>query len=143
MPAALIVIGAANQRVALTKGLEISRDGLELVHHGTRRRPTPPVCGNIKAMIHMVMDQLPFCLRNGFLNGMKLLGKVKACPAFIEHRYHSPDVPFGPLQPLDDIRMAFMELCFRLHAPSYPTGRDMQDRATIVLSLAIPDIPRG
>jgi hypothetical protein len=78
-------------------------------------------------MIHVVMDQLPFCLRNGFLDSVKLLGKVKAWSALLEHRYDSPNVPFSPLEPLDDIRMAFMDVRFYRHsASSYPTGGDTQ-----------------
>jgi hypothetical protein len=63
-------------------------------------------------MIHVVMDQLPLRLRDGFLNGVKLLGKIKACSAFLEHRYDSPNMPFGPLEPLDDIRVALMNVLF-------------------------------
>src|SRR6266478_1525505 len=66
------------------KRLKIARDGLELAHHRTRRL-APPVCGNVEAMIHVIMDQLPFRLRNGLLNGVKLLRKVKAWTAFLEH----------------------------------------------------------
>src|SRR5258708_765555 len=96
------------------KHLKISRDGLELAHHRTRRLASP-VGGHVEAMIHVIMDQLPFCLRNGLLNGVKLLGKVKTWAAFLEHRDDSPNVPFGPLEPLDNIRMTFMDGRFCLH----------------------------
>jgi hypothetical protein len=61
------------------------------------------------------MDQLPLCLRDGLLDGVKLLGKVKARPPFLEHRYDSPDVPLGPFEPLDDIRVAFMDMRVYFH----------------------------
>lgn len=70
-------------------------------------------------MIHVVMDQLTFCLGNRLLDGVKLLGKVKAGSPLFEHRYDAPNMPLGPLEPLDDIRMIFMDACSWLH-PFYP-----------------------
>ncbi len=96
------------------KPLKISGDGLELAHHRTRRL-APPVGGHVETMIHVIMDQLPFCLCNGLLNGVELLRKVKAWATLLEHRDDSPNVPLGSLEPLNDIRMAFMDVRFRLH----------------------------
>jgi len=73
-------------------------------------------------MIHVVMDELPLCFRNGLLDGVKLLGKVQACAAFAEHRYDPPNMPLGALEPLDDIRMAFMKVSF-FHGHNLSPGR--------------------
>ena len=79
-------------------------------------------------MIHVIMDQLPFCLRDGLLDGVKLLGKLKAGSALLEHRYDSPNMPLGPLEPLDDSWMAFMDVRFCFHCLSYPRGEDTPRR---------------
>jgi hypothetical protein len=72
-------------------------------------------------MINVIMDQLSFRFPNGLLDGVKLLGKVKACSAFRKHRDDSPHVPLGALEPLDDIRMAFVNMSF-LHGCNLSTG---------------------
>jgi hypothetical protein len=74
-------------------------------------------------MINVVMDELPLCFCNGLLDGVKLLGKVKACSAFRKHRDDSPHVPLGALEPLDDIRMAFVNMSF-LHDCNLSTGNE-------------------
>jgi hypothetical protein len=91
--------------------LKVPGNGLELVHHRARRLASS-VYGGVQAMIHVVMDQLPLCFRNGLFDGVKLLGKIQACAAFAEHRYDPPNMPLGALEPLDDIRMAFMKMSF-------------------------------
>src|SRR5262249_52632919 len=107
-----------------SRHLKITRDGLEVAHHRARRLAAP-VCHNVEAVIHVVMDQLAFCFRNRLLNSVKLLGKLKACAAFLEHRYDASDVPRGPLESLDDSRMDFVDVRFRLHFDlSYPMGGD-------------------
>src|SRR5258706_14749210 len=100
------------------KHLKIYRYGLELAHQRTRRL-APSVCRHVEALVHVVMDQLPFRLRNGLFNGVKLLGKVKTWAAFLEHRDDAPNVPLGALEPLDDIRMTFMDVRSCRHC-SYP-----------------------
>jgi hypothetical protein len=93
------------------KALKIPRDSLELAHKLTRWLAAA-VRGNFQAVINVIMDQSPLCLRNRLLNGMKPLGEVKACSAFIEHRYDSPDVPPGPLKPFGNIWMTFVDVRF-------------------------------
>jgi hypothetical protein len=67
-------------------------------------------------MINVIMDQLPFGFGNGLLDGVKLLGEVKASSAFPKHLYDTPHVPLGPLEPLDDGRMAFVNMGL-MHGP--------------------------
>jgi hypothetical protein len=93
------------------RSLKISRGSLELAQDLTRRLAAA-VRGHLQAVINVIVDQSPLCLRNRLLNGIKLLGEVKAGSAFTEHRYDSPDVPFGPFKPFYDIWMAFMDVRF-------------------------------
>ena len=81
-------------------------------------------------MIYVIMDQLPLSFRNGFFDGVKLLGKVKAWSAFLEHRYDAPDMSLGPLEPFDDICMTFMDVHFRSYL-SYPLGGDTASEGTL------------
>jgi hypothetical protein len=102
--------------------LKIAGDGLELAHDGTGGFAAPVGCG-VEAMIHVVVNQLPLCFRNGLLDGMKLLGEVKAWPAFAEHHNDFSDMPLGTLEPLDDIRMAFVKVRSFLHGHNLSTWR--------------------
>jgi hypothetical protein len=105
-----LLLRAATGRAAPTR-LEIAGDGLELRRDRTRRLALP-VRRGVEAMVDMVMDQLPLGLPYGLFDGVKLLGEFKACPAFGEHHDDLPDMPFGALEPLDDFRMACVNLGF-------------------------------
>ena len=53
---------------------------------------------------------------------MELLGEIEAGPAFIEHHDDPPDMPLGPLEPLDDLRMALVDGAFHGHEPIQGEG---------------------
>ena len=61
-------------------------------------------------MVNVIVDQRALGFANGFFNGMKLLGEIKAGAPFIEHRDDPAQMALGPLQPLDDIRMGFVRM---------------------------------
>src|SRR5262249_11923955 len=87
--------------------LQILRDRLELAHD-VARRLAPPVHGGIEAMIDVIVDQGLFCLADGLLDGVQLLRHVETGARLLDHRDDAPQMPFGPLQPLDDVGMAAM-----------------------------------
>jgi hypothetical protein len=58
----------------------------------------------------VIMDQRALCFADGFLDGVELLSKIEAGASFIEHLDDATEMAFGPLQPLDDFRMGFVNV---------------------------------
>ncbi|MET4320041.1 hypothetical protein ABIC02_003789 [Bradyrhizobium sp. RT5a] len=116
---------AAAERVAAgieNSTLKISRDRLKLGEGILCRFAGAAVGGRIQAVVDMIVDEGFFGLGDGFLDRMKLLGQVETGAAIIEHRDDPAQVPLGALQPLDDIRMALVDVL--RHGSSYPRGGD-------------------
>src|SRR5215831_1010906 len=59
-------------------------------------------------MVDMIVDQRLFCLANGFLDCMELLGQIEARPTVLDHGDDATQVALGSPQALDDVRMALM-----------------------------------
>ena len=63
----------------------------------------------------MIVNKRSFRLADGLLDGMKLLGQIKARPFLPKHLDDPPEMPFGAPKPLDDIGMCFVHvvICHR------------------------------
>lgn len=89
-------------------------------------------------MIDVVVDQRLLGGLNGLLNRVKLLDDVKAWPVVAQHGQNVVQVPIGPLEPIEYLRMS----CVHLKPISYPWGEDtafeclMNDARVWVGSLA-------
>src|SRR5215208_5191503 len=88
---------------------EIFGDFLELVDRAALLAPQP-ADGVFKAMIEMIRNQGLLGLADGLFDRMQLLGYFKAGPAGLDHFDDGAQMPIGPLQALDDFRVAFMEM---------------------------------
>jgi hypothetical protein len=101
---------------------QVFGNGLELIDDGHRGFPGS-VRRGIEAVVDVIMDQRALRLADGFFDGMKLLGEIKAAPSFIEHLDDSAEMTFGPLQPLDDFRVGFVDvLMYHVKKLSPPGG---------------------
>jgi hypothetical protein len=89
--------------------LEIFRYGLEFVDDGLGRS-AGSVRGGIQAMIDMVVNQRSLGFTDGLLDGMQLLGKIETRSPFTEHFDHPAEMTVGPLQPLHDVGMGFVNM---------------------------------
>lgn len=69
----------------------------------------------LKAMIKMILDQGLFRLANGFLDRLQLLGNIEATATVFDHVDYAAQMPFGPFQPFDDVRMGAVEVCCLIH----------------------------
>jgi len=67
----------------------------------------------------VIVDERLLGLANGLFDGMELLGDIKTRPSLLDHRNDAPEMAFGPLEPLDDIRMGLMNVWMG-HVRSYP-----------------------
>jgi hypothetical protein len=88
--------------------LKVSRDHFELGEDILCRFAGAAIRGRIEAVIDVIVDEGLLGLGNSLLDRMKLLGQVEAGSAIIEHRDDPAQVSLGPLQPLDDLRMALV-----------------------------------
>ena len=61
-------------------------------------------------MIDVIVDQCAFCLTDSFLHRMELLGQIEAGATLGKHLDDAAEVTFGPLQPLDDIGVSFVNM---------------------------------
>lgn len=61
----------------------------------------------------------------GFLDGVKLLRDIEACPACFDHLRYGTQMPFAALQTLHDIRMSTVAM-FGWHKMTYPLERIYQ-----------------
>ena len=92
-----------------TRPLQVFGNRLEFVHDSNRRF-SASVGRSIQTVIHMIVDQRSLGFADGFFDGVKLLGKIEARPAFIEHLDDATEVTFSPLQPFDDVWMGVMRV---------------------------------
>ena len=72
-------------------------------------------------MIDVIMDQRLLRLTEGLLDGMELLRQVETGAALRKHLDHLVKVTFGPLEPLDDSGMCFVNMFFH-DQDSIPPG---------------------
>jgi hypothetical protein len=73
-------------------------------------------------MVDVIVDQRALRLADGFLNRVELLGQIKAGATLGKHLDDAAEVTFGSFQPLDDIRMGFMNMVL-CHVSKYiPPG---------------------
>ncbi len=86
---------------------EIFRDGPELLDGGS---DALVLLGMRKAMIDMIVDQRFFRTRDGLLDGMKLLRDIDAGSARLNHIDNAAQMAAGPVEPLDDRRMAAVRM---------------------------------
>ena len=79
----------------------------------------------------MVLDQDALGLADRLFHRMELLRQVGAGPPFLHHADDLLKMPVGPLQPIDDVRMAFVthDAGPISEAESYPP-----DKEAIILS---------
>ena len=61
-----------------------------------------------ETMIQMIMDKLTFCIGDGFLDSVELLGDIKARLFKFKHRHNTSQMAFSPFQPVDDLRVTCM-----------------------------------
>ena len=73
-------------------------------------------------MIDVVVDQGPLGFSKGLFDRVKLLGEIETGSSFIEHFDDATEMALGPLQPLDDIRMGFMNVVVRHVQSVSPRG---------------------
>jgi hypothetical protein len=62
-------------------------------------------------VIDMVVDEPSLCFVDRLLDCMQLLGKLKAAPTFIKHRYDASHVALSALEAFDDVWMRLMNMC--------------------------------
>jgi hypothetical protein len=62
-------------------------------------------------VVDMVVNQPPLRFVDRLLDGMQLLSKLEAAPAFSEHRYDASHVALSTLEALDDVWMRLMDMC--------------------------------
>src|SRR3954451_12167119 len=86
--------------------LKISRDRLELGEHTPGRLVRPAVGGGGQAVVDVIVDQGLLRLADRLLDGVQLLRQVETWSTFGEHRDDLLEVPVGAFQPLDDLRVA-------------------------------------
>ena len=72
-----------------------------------------------EAVIHVVMDHLPFGRDQAALYRQELLRSVEAGLPFLQHRDHMAQVTLGPLEPFDDVGVGRVFVSVR-HCSSYP-----------------------
>jgi hypothetical protein len=66
--------------------------------------------GIVKAMVEMIVDQGLLGLGDSLLDGMQLLGDIKAGAASFNHLDNRAQMPVRALQPLDDIGMCVVHV---------------------------------
>lgn len=60
----------------------------------------------------MIPDQRLLCFTHGFLDGVELLGHVKARPPSFDHCPDAAQVSLRPFEPLQDLRVSFVPMNF-------------------------------
>ena len=76
----------------------------------------------------MVLDQRFLGLGNGFLDGMQLLRDIEAGPPPFDHADNVAQMAFRPLQPVQNVGVAAMEVLIVHGNVCYPPGEDMTSR---------------
>src|SRR5258708_39377189 len=84
-----------------SEGSEIFCDRLELVdRHARLARQRPETL--LEAMVDMIVDQRLLGVGDRLLDGVELLDEIEAAALGLDHRDDLAQMPFGPLQPVDD-----------------------------------------
>lgn len=103
-------------------GLEVFGDFFELVD-GASTFVVQCAHDVFKAMVNVILDENFFCLRDCLLDGMQLLGKIKARTMLFHHLENASQMPFCALEALGD-RVMVMVRIWGSHANHYiPPGR--------------------
>ncbi len=61
-------------------------------------------------MVDVIVDQRFLRFADCLLHGVELLRQIETGPALAEHLDHSVKMPFGALQPFDDVGVAFVDM---------------------------------
>ena len=68
-------------------------------------------------MVDVIVDQRFLRFADRLFDRMELLGQIETRPVFAEHLDNTVKVTFGPLQSLDDLRMAGVRMFFHQNKP--------------------------
>ena len=87
---------------------QIADDLFELVQRLTLARFTGGVDRVFKAMIDMVLHQLPLGTGDGFFNGLQLLGDIQTGAFFFQHAHDGFQMAFSPAQAVENFGVVGM-----------------------------------
>jgi hypothetical protein len=62
-----------------------------------------------QTVVDVVVDQRLLCRGDSAFDGVELLGELYARAAGLHHAYYVPQVPFGPFEALDYVRVGLMD----------------------------------
>src|SRR5262249_13188609 len=71
---------------------------------------TSRTCRGLQAMVDVIVDQDCLGIGDCLLDGVQLLRQLEARPSRLHHADNRVQMPFGALQPPDDVGMRLMQL---------------------------------
>ena len=86
------------------RSLKVLRDFFELIHWSPLR-PGSGAHGFLKAVVDVVVDKCFLGRIERFFDCMKLLGDIKTASLGLHHFNDGAKMPFGALQPFDNVRV--------------------------------------
>jgi hypothetical protein len=100
---------------------QVFGNGFEFVDDGHRGFPGS-VRRSVEAVIDVIVNQCALCLTDSLFDSVKLLGQIEAGSMLVKHLDDATKVALGPLQPLDDFRMRFVNMIMCHETPNIPPG---------------------
>jgi len=64
----------------------------------------------IETVVDVIVNEVTPCLADRLFDRDKLLCQLKAIPAFVKHRDDAANMPFRPLEPVDNVRKRLVDV---------------------------------